>query len=67
MSAVAATLIVVFGACEDQGPQIPTVAVTLQNLMTLDPATEGSYEGWVIDGAGAAISTGKFVLPADGR
>ncbi len=46
MSAVAATLIVVFGACEDQGPQIPMVAVTLQNLMTLDPDT-GNYVGTI--------------------
>ena len=53
-------------ACSDDGPEMATVEVTFQNLAVLDAATEGSYEGWVIDGSGTALSTGKFVLDASG-
>jgi len=54
-------------ACgDDGGPQLQEVTVAFQNLTQLDPATEGSYEGWVIDGTGNPVSTGKFVLAANG-
>lgn len=53
-------------ACDDGGPELSTVTVTFQNLAALDAATEGSYEGWVLDRNGTPVSTGKFVLGPNG-
>ena len=58
-------LVAVLVGCGDEGPEMMTVDVTFQNLAVLDPATEGSYEGWVIDASGPQ-STGKFVLDPSG-
>ncbi len=54
------------GACSDEGPGMASINATFQNLSVLDAATEGSYEGWVIDADGVAHSTGKFVLDGSG-
>jgi hypothetical protein len=53
-------------ACSDEGPDVANITVTFQNLTPLEAATEGSYEGWVIGQGGAPVSTGKFVLAANG-
>ncbi len=52
--------------CSDEGPELATITVTFENLVALDAATEGSYEGWVLDQGGTPVSTGKFVLAANG-
>jgi hypothetical protein len=61
--------IVVVSACGDDvtEPQAVEVSVTFTNLATLDAATEGTYEGWVIDAQGVPHSTGTFTLSADGQ
>ena len=51
-------------ACSDD-PTSATgtrIVVTFADLAALDPAAEGTYEGWVIDGAGVPHSTGTFVV-----
>lgn len=60
MSAVAVAL----AACSDtQDPTgTTTLSVGFTNLATLDPTTEGTYEGWVIDAAGSPHSTGTFTI-----
>jgi len=57
-------LILIAGCSDDPTTPTPlqTVTVSFTGLVALDPATEGTYEGWVIDGAGAPHSTGTFAL-----
>ncbi len=59
-------ILAVTAACDEEAaaPENPMIEVSFSNLVPLDPATEGSYEGWVIDANGAAHSTGKFALNA---
>jgi hypothetical protein len=54
-------------ACGDEGPEMATLDVAFQDLAALDAATEGTYEGWVIDASGSPFSTGKFDLEASGQ
>ena len=60
-------MIAALAACDDEGPEMATVEVTFQDLAALDAATEGSYEGWVIDASGSPVSTGKFDLSPSGE
>ena len=39
--------------------------LVVRGLRPLDPATEGSFELWVHDAAGAVISAGRFIPPAE--
>ena len=66
-SVCAVALVLGVAACDDNGPAVPSVIVTFANLEVLDVATEGSYEGWVIDASGTPFSTGKFILSANGE
>jgi hypothetical protein len=59
-------MFVALAACDDEGPEMTTFDVAFQDLSALDAATEGTYEGWVIDASGAPFSTGKFDLAASG-
>lgn len=52
-------------AC-DEGPDAANLTVTFENLAPLDETTEGTHEGWVLDGSGTPLSTGKFHLSSDG-
>lgn len=54
-------------ACDDgaTGPSgAVDVALELVNVRPLDPETEGSYEGWVVDGEDQVHSAGRFTLGA---
>ena len=65
LSLPALSVLVLIAGCSDD-PNTPpppqVVSVSFTGLVALDPATEGTYEGWVIDGSGAAHSTGTFAL-----
>lgn len=37
-----------------------SITLTLSGARALDPSTEGSYEAWVVDGAGTFHSAGRF-------
>lgn len=58
---------VVLVSCGDN-PNDPAlgdvITIEFEGLRALDPASEGSYEAWVTDAAGAVHSLGRFVLPA---
>lgn len=41
--------------------------LALVNLQKLDPATEGTYEAWIIGSDGTIYSAGRFELPDGGR
>jgi hypothetical protein len=52
------------------GPRIEagtTLTLVASGLPTLDPAREGRYEAWVIDGSGRAYSAGRFEAGASAR
>jgi hypothetical protein len=54
-------------ACGDgTAPEETSVTVQFNDLTSLDAASEGTYEGWVIDSDGMPHSTGKFTLNANG-
>lgn len=58
-------------ACGEAGTGPPVRADTglelsFTGLRPLDPATEGTYEAWVVDSEGALHSAGRF-SPANGR
>lgn len=55
------------GGGQPVGAEGASLQLSLSGLRALDPAREGSYEAWVLDGSGTPRSAGKFVLPADGR
>lgn len=59
---ILAVAVSAIAACAEDpaSPDSPMVAATFTNLATLDPATEGTYEGWVVDGSGTPHSTGTF-------
>jgi hypothetical protein len=51
------------GGSDTTGPRIEAgtvLTLTTVGLPALDPAREGHYEAWVIDGAGRAHSAGRF-------
>lgn len=57
-------------ACGDEGTGpagAVDVLVEFQNLRSLDPQTEGTYEAWAIRADRKAVSAGRFTLSADGR
>lgn len=58
-------------ACGDEGlgPDAGATALTAEfvNLAPLDPATEGRYEAWVVDEAGAVRSLGTFTTTSRSR
>jgi hypothetical protein len=57
------------GSADGTGPAIDagaSLTLTTTGLPLLDAAREGSYEAWVIDGAGHAHSVGRFVPAAGG-
>jgi hypothetical protein len=62
-----AIMLVALVACNDGGPTTASFDVAFQNVQTLNAATEGTFEGWVIDASGTAFSTGKFDLDGSGR
>lgn len=65
-SAAALALLAGCGAeGEPLGPAGARLRLTLENLPALDAAREGSYEAWVVDGAGTPHSAGRFT-PAGG-
>ncbi len=59
-------------ACVDVGPvepaaDGPVLVLTFERLPAMDAATEGSYEAWVVDSAGAVVSAGRFTAAAEVR
>lgn len=65
---LAASLVVGCGGDAATGPPAgASLTLDLHGLRALDPATEGTYEGWLLDGSGRATSAGRFDLPASGR
>ena len=70
-AALALTGAALLGACAGDagaplGPAGSTLDLRLSGLRPLDPAREGSYEGWVVDAGGRAHSAGRFQLSATG-
>jgi hypothetical protein len=65
LRASGATLLLVYAGCGGDTTQpaettATSVALTFSGLRALDPATEGSYEAWLVDRAGQARSLGRF-------
>lgn len=48
------------GAGPGPGPGDPALVLDLSGIRALDPATEGSYQAWLVTASGQAISAGKF-------
>lgn len=66
------TLTLTVAACGESGVGPPVtgdvdVLLEFTGLRALDPASEGTYEGWTIGSDGTIHSAGRFVVPADGR
>jgi hypothetical protein len=57
-------LVLIAGCSDDPGtaPTTRTVTTSFAGLAALDPTTEGTYEGWVIDASGTPHSTGTFAI-----
>ncbi|GAC1517495.1 MAG: hypothetical protein NVS1B4_17950 [Gemmatimonadaceae bacterium] len=58
------------GSATDPSSPAPSgsmVVFALANLPPLDATRDGAYEAWLVDGAGAARSIGRFVPPPDGH
>ncbi|HZD03582.1 MAG TPA: anti-sigma factor, partial [Longimicrobiales bacterium] len=66
---LALAVVLVVGCGGDSTGPAPGAPLTLQlhGLRALDAGTEGTYEGWLVDGGGRATSAGRFDLPASGR
>ena len=65
LAALALTLMIAGGAPRsDAAPQ--DLTIDFANLMPLDEAVDGVYEGWAIIG-GAPVSTGVFNVNASGQ
>lgn len=56
--------ILAVAACSDEAtaPAGRQIVTTFTDLLPLDPATEGTYEGWVLDGSGTPHSAGPFTI-----
>jgi hypothetical protein len=65
-AAVCVALIPLLSSCGDGDAAAPGIgagarlALTTSGLSAVDPAREGTYEAWTIDGAGRAHSAGRF-------
>jgi hypothetical protein len=64
LAALALTLMIAGGALAQSGAQ--DLTIDFANLMPLDEAVDGVYEGWAIIG-GAPVSTGVFNVNASGQ
>lgn len=63
---------VLASACGDDavGPPVldpVDLLLTVENLHPLDPETEGTYEGWVVDSEGTTRSAGRFAVTGPGE
>jgi len=65
LALVVAALAVGIGACggdttAPSNSSASSISLSFSGLRALDPATEGVYEAWIVDGAGAFRSAGRF-------
>ena len=67
VSALLVPVAIGVGCNDSMDPEGTELSITFSNLEALDAVTEGTYEGWVIDGDGTPHSTGKFTLSANGQ
>ncbi|HET7274863.1 MAG TPA: anti-sigma factor [Longimicrobiaceae bacterium] len=44
-----------------------TIEIAFEGLRALDPATEGTYQAWLVGAGGEIHSLGRFTLPSSGR